>query len=770
MIESSLIHKFSYSKKYTKRTKLLNKWLESHKRCKYKDYVKRKRLIKENLSKDVTSEDYESYGEEDFSIAHKQILDKSEIENNRPKISNNTDIVTSTPINVKKEKKCSFNHLDSLEINTKDINLESNIFQDKNDNINKKSFLDVHSADTVPIIEIKKSVSPTKKTQFIDNEEKRFVNTTDNDSVVAKKRKKSKKASLSQECNSSLMNGERTSQETLDLISDKEEITSYHSNSFVDNIKKKFANTTDTDSVVAKKRKKSKKSSLSQECNSSFMNGERTSQETLDLISDKEEITSYHSNSFVDNKEKRFVNTTDTDSVVAKKRKKSKKSSFSQECNSSFMNDERTSQETLDLISDKEEITSYHSNSFVDNEEKRFVNTTDNDSVVAKKRKKSKKSSLSQECNSSFMNGERTSQETLDLISDKEEITSCHSNTSPNNNNTFALETLRSPVIISSTNISNNNKYKIINKNEFCRNLFNEYNNASVKDDKEEELKENVILFKDSISSNNLSQYDKRINQIKNLDLAIDSSSSEDEHEQDLSKKTFLSNKNEIIDHKKNVNSSDNKITVCSKNVDSTTESTSNEDELLKGQNLNEKLNNSSSTTFEKRIRNRSKLKRSSNADDENDRSISNIRSNNNSINHNDNSIDHPNNNSKNCEQIQRFDSIPCSLQNLINKENLVHDSTKSTFTLEDLSQDNEIFLLNIPSTIKLTDLKGQKVVLKNEKLKLGKHQYRISYKDVPSQSCVFATHQNSNSYKLVNIKPTSSILVREKLSPSSFL
>ncbi|XP_015175712.1 PREDICTED: uncharacterized protein MAL13P1.304-like isoform X2 [Polistes dominula] len=572
MIESSLIHKFSYSKKYTKRTKLLNKWLESHKRCKYKDYVKRKRLIKENLSKDVTSEDYESYGEEDFSIAHKQILDKSEIENNRPKISNNTDIVTSTPINVKKEKKCSFNHLDSLEINTKDINLESNIFQDKNDNINKKSFLDVHSADTVPIIEIKKSVSPTKKTQFIDNEEKRFVN------------------------------------------------------------------------------------------------------------------------------------------------------------------------------------------------------TTDNDSVVAKKRKKSKKSSLSQECNSSFMNGERTSQETLDLISDKEEITSCHSNTSPNNNNTFALETLRSPVIISSTNISNNNKYKIINKNEFCRNLFNEYNNASVKDDKEEELKENVILFKDSISSNNLSQYDKRINQIKNLDLAIDSSSSEDEHEQDLSKKTFLSNKNEIIDHKKNVNSSDNKITVCSKNVDSTTESTSNEDELLKGQNLNEKLNNSSSTTFEKRIRNRSKLKRSSNADDENDRSISNIRSNNNSINHNDNSIDHPNNNSKNCEQIQRFDSIPCSLQNLINKENLVHDSTKSTFTLEDLSQDNEIFLLNIPSTIKLTDLKGQKVVLKNEKLKLGKHQYRISYKDVPSQSCVFATHQNSNSYKLVNIKPTSSILVREKLSPSSFL
>lgn len=404
------------------------------------------------------------------------------------------------------------------------------------------------------------------------------------------------------------------------------------------------------------------------------------------------------------------------------------------------------------------------------------------------------------------MNGERTGEEILDLISDEEEITTCHSDTSHNNINSFAVETQRSPVIISSTEISNN-KYKVMNKKECCRDLWNKYNDVSVKEKKEEELEENVIFVENTSNSSILPLSDKRVNQIKNLNLAIESSSSEDEVEEydENSSKQILPNnsncitnnkittfnknlvstvkssliKNGMIELKENVNKkslpnnsnciADKTITMCSKNFDLTMESTSSEDELLKGQHLNEKINNSNSVASEKTIKSKLKLKRSSNVDHKNDQSISNIQSKNNSINHND-SIDHRNNDSKNCEQIQRFDEIPCNLQDLINKENLVLDSTKSTFTLEDLSQDNEIFLLNIPSTIKLTDLKGQQLVLKNEKLKLGKNQYRISYKDVPSQSCVFATHRNNKSYKLVNIKPTSSILVREKLSPPSFL
>ncbi|XP_043488332.1 putative leucine-rich repeat-containing protein DDB_G0290503 [Polistes fuscatus] len=614
MIESSLIHRFSKSKKYTESTKLLNKWVQNHKKFSYFKYINMKRSIKKSIWKDVIIKDYDSYGEEDYLIAHTQNLYKSKIKNNRAKISNNKDSFTSTPIRtIQKEKEISFTDSDSSETSIENTILESSIFQDKDDIVvNTKSFSDINNADTVSVVEIKQSVSspeqyfiPTKKTQFIDNEEKRFVNTTDSSSAIAKKRKTSKKASLSHKRNNS------------------------------------------------------------------------------------------------------------------------------------------------------------------------------------------------------FMNGERTSEEILDLISDEEEITACHSNTSHNNINSFALEAQRSPVIISSTEISNN-RYKVINKKECYRYLWNEYNDVSV-EEKEKELEENVIFVENTSSSSILPLSDKRVNQNKNLNLVMESSSSEDEvqkHEENLSKEispnysnctatkkiTFNKNlfstvksslsKDKIIELKENVNKkslpnnstciADKTNTIGSKNFDLTMESTLSEDELLKGQNLNEKINNSNSVASKKTIQSKLKLKRSSNADHKNDQSISNIQSKNNSINHND-SINHRND-SKNCEQIQRFDGIPCNLQDLINKQNLVHDSTKSTFTLEDLSQDNEIFLLNIPSTIKLTDLKGQQLILKNEKLKLGGNQYRISYKDVPSQSCVFATHKNNKSYKLVNIKPTSSILVREKLSPSSFI
>ncbi|XP_014605019.1 PREDICTED: putative uncharacterized protein DDB_G0290989 [Polistes canadensis] len=610
MIESSLIHRFSKSKKYKESTKLLNKWVQNHKKISYTKYMKVKRSIKKRISKDVVIKDYDSYGEEDYVIAHTQNQYKSKIKNNQAKISTNKDSFNSIPIiTILDENEISFNDSNLSKKSVENTSLESSTLQDQEEIIiNTKSFSDINNADTVPVVGIEQSVSspeqyftPTKKTQLIDNEEKRFVNTTDTSSPIIKKIKTSKKASLSHKRNNS------------------------------------------------------------------------------------------------------------------------------------------------------------------------------------------------------FMNGERTGEEILDLISDEEEITTCHSDTSHNNINSFAVETQRSPVIISSTEISNN-KYKVMNKKECCRDLWNKYNDVSVKEKKEDELEENVIFVENTSNSSILPLSDKRVNQIKNLNLAIESSSSEDEvqeYDENSSNKILPNNsncitnkkittynknivsivkssliKNGIIELKKNVNKKslpNNSNCIADKNFDLTMESTLSEDELLKGQNLNEEINNSNSVASKNTIQSKLKLKRSSNVDHKNDQSISNIQSKNNSINHND-SIDHRNNDSKNCEQIQRFDGIPGNLQDLINKENLVLDSTKSTFTLEDLSQDNEIFLLNIPSTIKLTDLKGQQLVLKNEKLKLGKNQYRISYKDVPSQSCVFATHRNNKSYKLVNIKPTSSILVREKLSPPSFL
>lgn len=48
-----------------------------------------------------------------------------------------------------------------------------------------------------------------------------------------------------------------------------------------------------------------------------------------------------------------------------------------------------------------------------------------------------------------------------------------------------------------------------------------------------------------------------------------------------------------------------------------------------------------------------------------------------------------------------------------------------------------------------MEDLKGQRIILKQKKLKLGKNKYEILYKDVASQSCVFNTCKNNKPYKI---------------------
>lgn len=131
MIESSLIHRFSGSKKFRKRTKLFNNWLEKHRTLhSYKDYVDMKLLMNENIAEDLLIEDDDSYGEEDYSIKHRNIY-KSKMQVSKNKTYNNKGIISSTPKKIKtQENEISFTDSYSHKVNKKNTKTRSNILQD----------------------------------------------------------------------------------------------------------------------------------------------------------------------------------------------------------------------------------------------------------------------------------------------------------------------------------------------------------------------------------------------------------------------------------------------------------------------------------------------------------------------------------------------------------------------------------------------------------------------------------------------------------------
>nr|XP_003705917.2 PREDICTED: altered inheritance of mitochondria protein 21-like [Megachile rotundata] len=105
----------------------------------------------------------------------------------------------------------------------------------------------------------------------------------------------------------------------------------------------------------------------------------------------------------------------------------------------------------------------------------------------------------------------------------------------------------------------------------------------------------------------------------------------------------------------------------------------------------------------------------------------------------------------------------PCNLQELINKDNLIHRPVKPSFTFKDIYED-DIYILDIPATAFDNQLLGKKIILTEKKLKLGKQKYKVEFKDVGSISCVFGKKSPNKLYKTVNIKPTARIIARQKI------
>ncbi|XP_043266367.1 uncharacterized protein LOC122405563 [Colletes gigas] len=107
--------------------------------------------------------------------------------------------------------------------------------------------------------------------------------------------------------------------------------------------------------------------------------------------------------------------------------------------------------------------------------------------------------------------------------------------------------------------------------------------------------------------------------------------------------------------------------------------------------------------------------------------------------------------------------SRPCNLQQLIERDNLVFETTAPSITWEDLHKD-EIFLIDIPTKMLKKRLKGKKLVLKGKKLKLGKYRYKVAYKDIDHMSCVFNSGKSRRPYKAVNVKSVLRVVAHEKI------
>ncbi|XP_014481706.1 PREDICTED: uncharacterized protein LOC106748038 isoform X2 [Dinoponera quadriceps] len=110
----------------------------------------------------------------------------------------------------------------------------------------------------------------------------------------------------------------------------------------------------------------------------------------------------------------------------------------------------------------------------------------------------------------------------------------------------------------------------------------------------------------------------------------------------------------------------------------------------------------------------------------------------------------------------------PRNLQELIQKEILdVESVSPESFDLDEVSDSEEIWIMDIPKSIDPKELHGQKIILGDKsKIKIQEKRYcavarNISY----NVTCILNTGKEKPLYKTVNIKPVGLLTVRRKLS-----
>ncbi|XP_031843231.1 uncharacterized protein LOC116431635 isoform X2 [Nomia melanderi] len=111
--------------------------------------------------------------------------------------------------------------------------------------------------------------------------------------------------------------------------------------------------------------------------------------------------------------------------------------------------------------------------------------------------------------------------------------------------------------------------------------------------------------------------------------------------------------------------------------------------------------------------------------------------------------------------------SRPRNIDDLVREENLIVESKNSTFNLDNLSDSEDMWVMDIPTTIDPRDLKGQTLVFgEKSKFKIKEEKYYAVNHDVKcNMTWVFNTGKVKSRYKPVHVKPMGAISVRRKLS-----
>ncbi|KAK0161399.1 hypothetical protein PV327_009873 [Microctonus hyperodae] len=108
----------------------------------------------------------------------------------------------------------------------------------------------------------------------------------------------------------------------------------------------------------------------------------------------------------------------------------------------------------------------------------------------------------------------------------------------------------------------------------------------------------------------------------------------------------------------------------------------------------------------------------------------------------------------------------PADLEDLVEDDDLIEDNTESTLAFEDITEDDEIILMEIPkSIIDNRELKGKNIKIKKRSVLIDGIKYESYRKPNDNLSCVGKMKADDDGYELGVLMPRKSIVIREVLS-----
>lgn len=118
-------------------------------------------------------------------------------------------------------------------------------------------------------------------------------------------------------------------------------------------------------------------------------------------------------------------------------------------------------------------------------------------------------------------------------------------------------------------------------------------------------------------------------------------------------------------------------------------------------------------------------------------------------------------------EKIIRLERRPVTLDEYINNDSLIIDPTMSSFAINEIDEDDELWLIDMPKTLNPHELKGQVFYFGDKtKLKIGNERYiGVSNNNTEYFTCIMGTGRENKRFKTLNVQPSGTIVIRKKLS-----